>query len=192
MKENFSIIKNINSVNILVSNDGNDYMPISPICEALGIDDKSQRDKINEDELYSSVKVLIPLTARDGKDYEMVCMPFEYVMLWMGSINPKNVKPEAQDLVRTVRMEIVKAIAFYYRAYKKFAMEKQAAIEFMLTEYEGYQKDFKDAKKRMEESKKKLNEVRAMSFEDWQQQTFDFEAQKTEEPEETEEGEGDE
>ena len=45
-----NVISKINSVDIVtVDSDGEIFVPIKPICEAIGIDVESQRDKINSD-----------------------------------------------------------------------------------------------------------------------------------------------
>lgn len=52
------LIATINKVEILVIVNGQKVMPINPICEAFGIDEKAQRAKIQNDEILSSVGVL--------------------------------------------------------------------------------------------------------------------------------------
>lgn len=92
-------IARINGVEIpAVLNNGEWYIPIKPICQALGIEFETQRDKINTDEILSSVAGLRPATGSDGKKYEMLCLPLKYVYGWLATINPKNVAPEASSL----------------------------------------------------------------------------------------------
>jgi hypothetical protein len=74
-----STLTRVNEVAIqIVENNNEKFVPIRPICEALGIDDKSQRSKIYEDEFLNSVKVLSTSTGTDGKEYEMLCRTFRY------------------------------------------------------------------------------------------------------------------
>lgn len=95
-----SIISKINGVDIVtVDKDGDIYVPIKPICDALGIDDKSQRSKIQVVEILASVGVLATSTGTDGKNYEMFCLPLQYVYGWLFTINPKNVAPAAREAV---------------------------------------------------------------------------------------------
>lgn len=44
-------------------------VPIKPICTALGIDDKAQRAKIQEDEYLAPVGVLSTSTGADNRLY---------------------------------------------------------------------------------------------------------------------------
>lgn len=48
-----TIIATINHVEIVVTSDM--FVPIKPICEALGVDAKAQRDKIQAHPILSSV-----------------------------------------------------------------------------------------------------------------------------------------
>ena len=47
------LISRINCVEILtVERDGEVYVPIKPICEAIGIDVDAQRNKLNSDDFF--------------------------------------------------------------------------------------------------------------------------------------------
>lgn len=94
-------ITKVNNVAIVsLTENGNTLIPIKPICEALGIAYAPQFSKIKDDEDLSSVVTLRVTTGSDNKQYEMVCLPLEFVFGWLFTINPKNVKPEAQDAGR--------------------------------------------------------------------------------------------
>lgn len=100
------LITRINGADIVtVDREGEILVPIKPICTALGIDDKRQREKIQEDEILNSVGGLTPSTGTDGKTYEMFCLPLQYVYGWLFTINPKNVAPEAREAVARYRRE---------------------------------------------------------------------------------------
>lgn len=86
-----TLISNINGVDIVtVDRDGEIFVPIKPICEAIGIDVESQRDKIQADEILNSVAVFCTATGADGKQYEMHCLPLRYTYGWLFTINPKR------------------------------------------------------------------------------------------------------
>ena len=58
MKQN--LITNINGVDIItVDHQGETYVPIKPICNAIGIDHDSQRNKLNADEFFNSTTAII-------------------------------------------------------------------------------------------------------------------------------------
>lgn len=59
-------ITRINGVDIVtVEKDGDIYIPIKPICEAIGIDFKTQHEKITEDDFLATTMGLIPTVAAD-------------------------------------------------------------------------------------------------------------------------------
>ena len=74
----------------LVESNGNKWVPIRPVCDALGIDSKAQRDRIDRDKILNSVGVMITSTGADGKQYEMYCIPFKFVFGWLFTIDTSN------------------------------------------------------------------------------------------------------
>lgn len=114
------IIARINNVDIVSAvKDGETLVPIKPICTAIGIDFKSQHNRLSCDETFSSVMVLHTTTGADGKQYEMVCLPLMYVYLWLGSINPKNVSDEARPFVSKYRIECAEALYAHFAGTSK-------------------------------------------------------------------------
>lgn len=99
------LITKINGADIVtVDRDGETFVPIKPICQALGINYTTQLEKLQNDEtLSTSVVPLRGTTGADGKAYGMVCIPVKYVFGWLFTINPKNVAPEAREAVKAYR-----------------------------------------------------------------------------------------
>ena len=62
----------------MASNDTRQLVPIKPICDALGIDAKAQRNRIDRDEILNSTGVIMTSVAADGKEREMYCIPLGY------------------------------------------------------------------------------------------------------------------
>lgn len=85
--------------------DGQVYVAIKPICEALGIDAKSQRRSIQNDKIYAQLGSLMTSTGRDSKQYEMYCLPLQYVFGWLMKIDSSAVKPESQGIVLSYQRE---------------------------------------------------------------------------------------
>lgn len=91
-------IARINGVEIpAVVENGETFIPVKPICEAIGVADQKQREKIQNHPILSSVGTLRVSTGADGKKYEMFCLPLKYVYGWLFTINPGNVSPEAKE-----------------------------------------------------------------------------------------------
>ena len=158
---NTSAIAVINGQQIQVSNDEAQLVPIKPICDALGIDDRAQRQKISEDEFLSSTGVLSTLVAADGKQREMFCLPLKYVYGWLFTINPKNVSDEARPAVMRYRVECYNALYDRFnRQAKRVAEENRAEIE-ALEEIARITQEMGETKQHLAEAKKRLESIRA-------------------------------
>lgn len=161
-------VTKVNNVSITaIDNQGKKLIPIRPICDALGINYASQYTKIKDDEDLSSTVVLSTTVGADEKDRDMVSLPLEFVFGWLFTINPKNVKPEAQEAVRAYRMQCYKALFEYFTEPQTFLAQKQKQMERFVGIYQEKQANFKNAKKEMDEAKKSLNEVMAITIDDW-------------------------
>jgi hypothetical protein len=75
---------------------GVEYIPIKPLCTALGINCDSQYKKINEDPILSKKKKLIKTFSTDNKKHKMICLPINYVLGWLFTICEKNIKEESK------------------------------------------------------------------------------------------------
>lgn len=172
-------VTKINNVPITaIDEHGKKLIPVKPICEALGIDYSRQLKRLKDDEDLSSVMGLKPTTGADGKTYEMQCIPLEFIFGWLFTINPQNLAPEAQQAVRQYRMQCYRALFEYYTEPQTFLAQKQEQMELFVETYQEKQANFRNAKKEMDEAKKSLNKVMALTIDDWRannrQLTIDF------------------
>ena len=94
-------IGRINGVEIYAVKDEDNqiFVPVKPLCEAIGVRFDTQYEKLKKHPILNSVIPLRGITGADGKTYEMVCLPLEYVYGWIFTINPKNVSEDARDPV---------------------------------------------------------------------------------------------
>ena len=165
-----SAVAKINNVEILVIENGEKRVAVKPICQALGIDVDSQRQKLNSDPILSSVTVTSTATGADGKQYEMTTIPFKFVFGWLFTINPKNVAPEAKDAVVRFKLECYDALYNHFTGYADFVEQKQRLLEEHLAIVEKINLDFTQAKSKLLEAKAELNKVRNLSFADYDAQ----------------------
>nr|WP_321519997.1 phage antirepressor N-terminal domain-containing protein [uncultured Bacteroides sp.] len=174
------IIARINDVDIVAGDDPKKLVPIKPICEAIGIDIDSQRKKIKEHPILNSVTVLSTATGSDGKQYEMLCIPFEFIFGWLFTINASNVKEESREAVLNYQTECYRALYQYFVEPQTFLQDKQRLMEEKISEYQDCQRRFKDAQKLMLDAKNKLNQVTRVTIDEWRmnnrQMEFSFEA----------------
>lgn len=120
-------IVTINNIDIVASNENNQvYVPIRPICEALGVNYSSQLEKIKSHPILAPVVPLRGTTGADGKQYEMMCLPLEYVFGWIFTINPNNVNSEARTELIRYQTECYHALYNYFfeKSEKYQAREK--------------------------------------------------------------------
>ena len=163
------IIARINGTNIILIENGEMLIPIKPICQALGISFQGQHEKINKDEILSSVVRLSLTTGTDKKEYEMVCIPYMYVFGWLFTINPNNVAPEAKESVLKYKMECYTVLYDHFTAQSKFLKEKQDAIYKQEEVLGNIREEFNTAKNRLKEEQQKFKDIFAITFEDWKE-----------------------
>ncbi len=172
-------IAKVNNVAIMAGNDAKRLVPIKPICEALGIEFAPQYQKLKDDEDLSSVITLSITTGADGKAYEMVCLPMEFIFGWSFTINPKNVKQEAQEAVRKYRMQCYPVLYEYFSSYASFVNQKQKRQAEDWTRIQVLKKEFHEAKNKLAKATRQMNMTVDYSFEEWKangkQLVIDFE-----------------
>lgn len=153
------IITRVNNVDIIATSD-EQLVPIRPICEALGIDVERQRRKIQEDEDLNSTAALTPAVGADGKEREMLCLPIRYIFGWMFTINPKNVKPEAQEAVRIYRRKCYDALYSHFFGTQKRQIEQNRVEISLLEELADLNQQQQQLKQAINEKRKKLEKLR--------------------------------
>lgn len=147
----------INNVDIVVTDEG--LVPIKPICEALGIDVEPQRRKLKEDEDLDSVTTMKVATGADGKQYEMVCLPHQFIYGWIFTINPKNVKPEAKESVRKYRKACYDALYNHFNGLQQRRNEQDAMEKSLLAERDAVDELEKNLKEQMAIAKKQKGDI---------------------------------
>lgn len=129
-KQNF--ITRINGADIVtVDKDGETYVPIKPVCDALGIDAKNQRTKLQEDEFFASTGVIITSVAADGKEREMYCLRLRDVYGWLATINPGKVAPEAREAVTHYRRECYDVLYEHFTCSMRRTILKKSGYHFL-------------------------------------------------------------
>jgi hypothetical protein len=92
------------------------YLPLRPICIALGVSWATQRRKIMADDvLMESVRTLRVQTR--GGPQNLLCMDVEAIPLWLAEIEPDRVRAELRDRLRSYKRWVKKVV------YDAFARE---------------------------------------------------------------------
>ncbi|MCD8178077.1 MAG: phage antirepressor N-terminal domain-containing protein [Tannerellaceae bacterium] len=131
------VVKRINDVNILASLVNERMVPIKPICKMLGVDYRTQKDKILANPLFKEEFVLQKATGADGKSYEMHCLPVKFIYAWILGINASNVKEEIRDRLIGLQRECCNALEEYFDG-----KQKQRDKSIQRTVYLTKRKDF--------------------------------------------------
>lgn len=155
-------ISRINGIDIVVvEKDGEIYVPIKPICDAIGIDARAQREKIQSDEILSSTGVLSTSVGGDGKEREMFCLPLKYVYGWLFTINPKNVAESARESVVRYRRECYDVLYDHFTGSMRRTIETNNAEIEILKEINTAIADEKEAKTRKKKAEESLAKLRS-------------------------------
>jgi hypothetical protein len=92
------------------------YLPVKPICTALGVNWGTQFRKIKSDEvLLESIRTL-RLQTRGGPQ-NLVCMDVEAIPMWLAGIEPSRVRADLRDRLITYKRWVRQVV------YEAFARE---------------------------------------------------------------------
>lgn len=148
----------VNNVEIVSTNEG--LIPIRPICEALGVDHKAQREKIKEHYIFGSVGVLSTSTGKDGKQYEMLCIPAGYVLGWLLTINPANVKEEVRGMFASYQAECYNALYRHFFGSQRRQLEQNQVEIALLEQLADYTQQREEANNGIRDTRRKLERLR--------------------------------
>ena len=152
-------IVRVNNVDIIATSD-EQMIAIRPICEALGIDEEGQRQRIVRDEILSSVACMIKATGRDGKQYEMYCIPLRYVFGWLFSIDTSRVNEEARLAVAAYKKECYDALYHHFFGTQRRQLEQNRAEIALLEELAELNQQQQQLKQTIADKRKKLEKLR--------------------------------
>ncbi|MDD4375135.1 MAG: phage antirepressor N-terminal domain-containing protein [Bacteroidales bacterium] len=163
-------VATINKTQIVVIENGEKRVAVKPLCEALGIDFSAQLQRLKRDEILSSVVVMITTTGSDGKQYEMVTIPYKYAFGWLFTIDTSKVRPEAKDFVLKYKMECYDALYNHFVELDEYIKYRDELSAQIYLKVEAARDDFKLAKNKLEEYKEEFAAARKLTLEDWREQ----------------------
>ena len=94
--------------------DGVHYTAMKPICDNIGLEWGSQYNQIKRDDILNSVIFIMKMTGNDGKDYQMICLPIEYLNGWLFGIDINRCKPEIRETLIKYKKECYQALHGYW------------------------------------------------------------------------------
>jgi hypothetical protein len=114
---------------------GEIYVPVRPLCEALGIDSSAQLRRIGRDPVLSQVSsgvvvMASPLTNNPyANPQEMTCLPLDFLSGWLFGINANRVKEEIRDRLIRYQRECYKVLA---EAFEEGRLTAEPDLEQLL------------------------------------------------------------
>ena len=121
---------------LAVQAEGGIYVPVKRVCEALGIDWESQRQRIMRDEVLSTSACVIQVQVPgDTQRREMVCLPDDMLHGFLFGVSAERIKPENREQLLRYKREC------YRRLHESFtgagiSPARLAAIEARLAALE--------------------------------------------------------
>lgn len=87
-----------------VDQEGNRPVPLAPFCEALGIDAKSQRQKLRG-KAWACEVIITSQIPGDDQARRVFCIPLRALPMWLATIHPAKVAPEARPMLEAFQAE---------------------------------------------------------------------------------------
>lgn len=157
-------VTTINGIEIMtVNHNGEAYVAVKPICDALGVDFNSQRSKIINDEFLSPTVAIIATVAADSKERDMFALPFRYVFGWLATINPGKVTPDAREAVCRYRRECYEVLFDHFVGRLQnveLANQQERNLMRSIDETIALEKESREHRKELEKQLEKLRAER--------------------------------
>lgn len=94
--------------------DGKPCVALRPICDALGLHWGRQFESLKSDPVLSSVVREMRTTGADGKQYDMLCLPLDYLNGWLFKINANRYKGDRRALIIRYQKECYRVLARHF------------------------------------------------------------------------------
>jgi hypothetical protein len=93
---------------------GTPCVAIRPICEALGISEAGQRQRIRRDPELKSTACFIHAVAEDGKQRKMLCLPLDHLNGWLFGVDVARVRADLRERMNWYRRECYAMLARHF------------------------------------------------------------------------------
>ena len=90
--------------------DGALYVPLRPIVDYLGLAFSAQRRRVLRDEVLTARLRTLLLTAADGRQRELLCLPLDLLPGWLFGITPAQARPELVDKLKRYRADCFRVL----------------------------------------------------------------------------------
>lgn len=138
---------------------GQIYVAIRTVCDALGVDANGQKQRLKRDEMWSQLRVLVHATGRDEKRYEMVCLPLQFVFGWIMTIDTNLVKDQAKKQLIAYKIECCQVLYHHFWHGRKAAQKKEQYLTGIQHEIETLKKEKKEIDKTIKNKQAEFEKV---------------------------------
>lgn len=111
-----------------VEHDGKIWAVVKRICQNLGIDDRSQREKLSS--LPWATGVIITSVAADGKGREQFCVDLDTLPMWLATIHPGKVAAHAREALERYQQHCKQVLADHFLGRHQMAAQNHAAQQY--------------------------------------------------------------
>lgn len=126
--------------------EGDVFVPLKPICEAIGIDWERQRKTINEHPVLKEVPSLQAVPSAGGMQ-EMLCLPLDFIPGWLFMINANAVNEAAKPMLIAYQRECYKALRDYFFGKPDVIADRSAQILALRKQKQAHESAIKAIKK---------------------------------------------
>lgn len=155
-------ITTVNGIEIaaVCDEEHNFFVPVRPICDALTLNVSGQIQAVKRHRILGSVVCNLHTTGADGKTYDMVCLPLEFIYGWLFSIDTNLVAEERRDIVEKYQLECYQALYTHFAgSLRRRVEENEAEIKALQAVNEAI-KGVKAAKAAQKEAEEHLDAIR--------------------------------
>ena len=159
----------VNGISLqVVADDREQLVAVKPVCEILGVDYPGQVAKLKEHPIYGSTALLSKVVDADGKEGDMVCIPFRVFAGWVFSINPDDVREEMREHLLEHQKKCNDILHDYFFSRVDFSKKKDRAVSTAKYVFDKKLEQLRIAKSELKVAENELSKTLAMTFEEWQ------------------------
>lgn len=99
---------------IVISLEGEPYIPIRPICDFLGLSWSGQSERIRRDAVLSEATATVRVTRTEGNrqvSRELLCLPLDYLNGWLFGVNAGRVKEGLRERLIRYQKDCYRVLA---------------------------------------------------------------------------------
>ncbi|BCS98989.1 hypothetical protein DSLASN_46210 [Desulfoluna limicola] len=114
---------------VIVREDGQDWVPLKPLCEGLGLNWAGERSRLKHDSKFTCR--FMRLDGTDGRARDFLCLPACQLAGWLVSINADRVRDSVREMVTQFQQESLEALFGYWRGGQGDAKDVGRVVERM-------------------------------------------------------------